>query len=399
MPRDDFGLSVYYMYASPREHHEWACTSFTCPSSATGGGYIPSPTSSLIFLSQSVFGIQAHRDPILHFSSLEASINCHPSHRRETDSMADSVEKPGAPSPSIAPVPSKKDASSTPSTTKPAAQTAVVGVKQFDRFVLRLNKLLSTPGGIASTLSTVNYALYILTHFSPRLSKLPVPLLSSLFTPSAKPTATLNPNGLPPVAALATLLAQTRTTLRLFGTLPLYAWLRSLLINGGGPKPGADPVLHRIAVLQASGYFIFQALENICVLVDHGIVSSGVVAALNRGERTTARVYKVAFRAWLGAILCDFLRLGREAQIEGRRREARRKLQADGHEIAINQDEEDAKVDRKWWSDLIIASAWLPMAAHFGSSNGIPGWNIGAMGVCGLVAGGERFVGLWKATA
>lgn len=203
---------------------------------------------------------------------------------------------------------------------------------------------------------------------------------------------------MPPVAALATLLSQTRTTLRLFATFPLYAWLRTLLVQGG-PKPGADPVLHRIALLQSSSYLVFQALENICVLADHGVVSERIIAAMNFGEKSTARVYKVAYRAWLGGILCDFLRLAREAQVEGRRREARRKLRADGHETAIYQDEEDAKADRKWWSDLIIASAWLPMAAHFSSNTGLPGWNLGVMGVCGLVAGGERIAGLWGATA
>ena len=74
-------------------------------------------------------------------------------------------------------------------------------------------------------------------------------------------------------------------------------------------------------------------------------------------------------------------------------------MQQDGRAVAAYQDEEDKKVDAKWWMDLVIASAWLPMALHYSSSSGgIPGWNLGWMGLCGLVAGGQRAQGLWRAT-
>jgi hypothetical protein len=103
-------------------------------------------------------------------------------------------------------------------------------------------------------------------------------------------------------------------------------------------------------------------LENISFLADNGIVSSKAIAFLNRGETTTARVYLWAYRAWLGGVSCDFLRLGREAQLESRRRATRAKMVEEGKAVAIYQDEEDAKVDAKWWTDLMIASAWFPMA-------------------------------------
>jgi hypothetical protein len=48
----------------------------------------------------------------------------------------------------------------------------------------------------------------------------------------------------------------------------------------------------------------------------------------------------------------------------------------------------------------MIAGAWFPMALHFSSSTGgLPGWNLGWMGLCGLVAGGGRAKALWAATA
>jgi hypothetical protein len=210
-------------------------------------------------------------------------------------------------------------------------------------------------------------------------------------------TTTLVADGaVPAIAALAQIVSRARTTLRLFGLFPLYAWLRSLLT---GPKAGTDPVLHRIALLQASSYFTYQALENISFLADNGIVSSKAISFLNRGDSTTARLYLWAYRAWLGGVSCDLLRLGREAQLESRRRTTRAKMVEEGKAVAIYQDEEDAKVDVKWWTDLMIASAWFPMALHFSSATGgVPGWNLGWMGVCGLVAGSTRASGLWAAT-
>lgn len=211
-------------------------------------------------------------------------------------------------------------------------------------------------------------------------------------------TATLvNAGAVPPIAALAVLISKARTTLRLFGCFPLYAWLRTLL---AGPKPGSDPVLHRIAILQASSYFTYQALENISLLADSGVVGPAFISAINRGDSKTARVYLWAYRAWLGGVSCDFLRLAREWQLESGRRTTRARMQAEGRAIAEYQDDEDAKFDKRWWTDAMIASAWFPMALHFSSSTGgLPGWNLGWMGLCGLVAGSTRVTQLWASTA
>lgn len=163
-----------------------------------------------------------------------------------------------------------------------------------------------------------------------------------------------------------------------------------------GPKPGSDVVLHRIALAQASSYFVYQVLENLCVLADHGVVPPAVIARLNRRDPTTGRLYTTAYRFWLAGVSCDFLRLAREAQNLNTKRAARSSVEKS--EVGVR--EEDERVDRRWWMDAAIASAWFPMALHFsGVTGGVPGWNIGLMGVCGIVAGGERMRGLWKATA
>ncbi|KAJ4294206.1 hypothetical protein N0V90_007896 [Kalmusia sp. IMI 367209] len=303
--------------------------------------------------------------------------------------MSDEVAKPGAPSPHAA----DKAAEFKKSVSVPS--NAVSAVKQVDRLILRLNKLIATPGGLSAFLSTSNYVLYILAYLQPKtpsLASIYARLLALLKLSSKAPTVVLASNtaAVPPFAALAQLLSKCRTTLRLFGTLPLYAWLRTLL---AGPKPGADLVLHRIALLQASSYFTYQLLENICVLADHTVIPSSFIARLNRGTPTTARLYTIAYRSWLAGVSCDFLRLAREAQNISRKRAAR------SDDERVEAKEEDERVDKRWWMDLAIAGAWFPMALHFSSlTGGVPGWHMGWMGVCGLVAGGERMRGLWRAT-
>jgi hypothetical protein len=303
-------------------------------------------------------------------------------------------------------------------------RSALDGLKKVDQTLLRLNKydthvalprhspaqanpharLLASPGGLSAFLSTFNYTLYILAYLqskSTTLSAVATTILDFIRPAcnDAKIASTplLAAAGVPPVAALAVLISKARTTLRLFGLFPLYAWLRTLV---RGPKADADAVLHRIALLQASSYFTYQALENVGLLADSGVISPVTIARINRGDPTTARLYTWAYRAWLGGVSCDFLRLAREWQVEGKRRSVRKQMQSEGRALAEYQDVEDAKFDKKWWTEAMIASAWLPMALHFSSATGgVPGWNLGWMGLCGLVAGGGRMKALWAGTA
>lgn len=68
-----------------------------------------------------------------------------------------------------------------------------------------------------------------------------------------------------------------------------------------------------------------------------------------------------------------------------------------GAEDAKNVTEEDASVDKKWWSQLFVASSWLPMAVHYSVEGGI-GLNLGIVGLLGVMAGAETFRAQWEAT-
>jgi hypothetical protein len=94
-----------------------------------------------------------------------------------------------------------------------------------------------------------------------------------------------------------------------------------------------------------------------------------------------------SYRAWLASLVCDLFRLAREAQITREQRGERARLTK----------EEEAK-DGNWWGDLVATCGWLPFAAHASIEGGLPGFNLGIMGLCGLVAGYRRTGQLWEAT-
>ncbi|KAF2203512.1 hypothetical protein GQ43DRAFT_438761 [Delitschia confertaspora ATCC 74209] len=288
-----------------------------------------------------------------------------------------------------------KHVSAPSNVTGPSSSVSSLG-KQLDRAILRLNQVISTPGGLNSFLSTFNYTLYILAYLqtthSHTIKRHARTLLVLLNYGRSKPDATIlvtDAGAVPPVAALAGLISRARTTLRLFGLFPLYAWLKALL---KGKKEGEDPVLHRVALLQCISYIVYQALENIAVLGDNGVLSPSTISRFNKGDSTTTRIYLWAYRAWLAGVTCDFLSLARRAQREKEKREKRGS--ASQEEI-----EEDRKTDSGWWREFVVAAAWFPMALHYSGEKGIPGWNLGWLGVTGWVAGLGRTKGYWDATA
>lgn len=141
---------------------------------------------------------------------------------------------------------------------------------------------------------------------------------------------------------------------------------------------------------------MFQLLENIALLQDNAVLSQSLTARWNKSG-STAKIYLWSYRAWLFGVVCDFLRLGREAQLSSQKRSERSSSQSFGQDVkdlAQSVKEEDSK----WWSDLVVPVSWLPVALHSGSETGLPGMNLGIMGVCGAMAYLGRARGLWEQT-
>ncbi|KAK5107527.1 hypothetical protein LTR62_001057 [Meristemomyces frigidus] len=303
--------------------------------------------------------------------------------------MSDPVAEPGAPT-GAPKIPEANEKSVSAEVQKRVPNRLLRLAASPDSVLLRLNKILAQPGGLPAFLSTFNYTLYLLAYLE---TKVPASLKVRLYqllnrttsTPSLAPTT---PGAPSPIMNLALMIGSARTTLRLFGLLPMYAGLRRLM---QGPKPGQDQVLYMNSVVQLGMYMTFQFLENVALLTDNKILPASYTAKYTaRSGGTTAKIYLWAYRAWFGGILCDFVRLGREAQLEASKRSS------SGSEVSVKDNE---KTDQEWWSQAVVPMAWTPMAAHCATEGGIPGFNVGIMGASGFMAGLGKVSDLWAKTA
>ncbi|KAI8632207.1 hypothetical protein F5Y19DRAFT_472230 [Xylariaceae sp. FL1651] len=138
----------------------------------------------------------------------------------------------------------------------------------------------------------------------------------------------------------------TRTTLRLFGLLPLYVKAGKLMRD----SQGMDKILYAIAIVQCSFFATFQLLER-AFLTDERVLPKRGLARMTGG---VASMYKLAHRAWFLGIMCDFVQLMREAQIFFRRNHI------DKSEIT----EVEAEKAAQWYYDRIRPLAWLPIGWH-----------------------------------
>ncbi|TKA64377.1 hypothetical protein B0A55_10346 [Friedmanniomyces simplex] len=304
--------------------------------------------------------------------------------------MSDPTTEPGAPSAGVSSdIPPAAEKSVAAEAKKRAPPRLLQLAATPDRVILRLNKLLATPGGLSSFLSTFNYTLYLLAYLESKSGSLRTKLFQLLNRTSAVPALTSQGAQASHIAALGTMLSSTRTTLRLFGLFPMYAWLRQLM---QGPKPGQDQVLYTTAVTQCLLYMTFQFLENVGLLTDYkALPGSATTRWTASSGGTTKKIYLWSYRAWMGGVLCDVVRLLREAQLERNKRSQR-----GGSEVSVKEDEE---VDKKWWSQMVVPLSWLPVAMQFSKEGGIPGFNLGIMGACGAMAGLGKAADLWASTA
>lgn len=213
-----------------------------------------------------------------------------------------------------------------------------------------------------------------------------LPLQEKLFNSFGRTShPTHSSSGVSGIAALATLLSTTRMALRLMGLPPLYAWLRHLL---RGPQHGQGHILFATALMQCVLSMAFQIVENVALLIDRNVLSPRIIGRSNQTE-FTKRMYIWSARAWLAGVLCDFVRLAREYQLRSNRSGKR----------SSASEENKSKAREDWWSEILVPLGWMPVAIHFSLTDGLPGFNLGMMGLTGGVAGLGRFAKLWRATA
>lgn len=245
-------------------------------------------------------------------------------------------------------------------------------INSLDHFMLRLNKLLTPMKDVGSILTTFNYTLYLLAYLDAKLSSFRGKIVA-LVSPTSRLHGTVAAES-SSFAKLGSLIYETRTTLRLFGLIPLYARARELM---QGRKPDEDRITYLIEVLRCAFDTAFHLLENVAFLIQHGVLSSHFAF----GKRVSS-LYTLAHRAWFVGVSLKLVSLFRYAQLEFRKSVSDNKGESGG------------------WTDLIVPLAWLPLSWQ------LAGWtesafsdsHLGIHGVIGVLMDLGRTEKLWEAT-
>ncbi|KAJ9206467.1 hypothetical protein DTO166G4_7991 [Paecilomyces variotii] len=283
-----------------------------------------------------------------------------------------------------------------------ARQQVVKVLSQTDTTIERINTLLSTSGGQESVLASINYsshALHYLLFSAPSVAlrnhlRL---LLRQKFNRNHAVASSESKTSSPsssPLLALSSLMSETRYNLRLFGLIPLWAWGSAVL-----KAPPSDPVLRAVAFLQVFVNVVYQALENVAYLASKGIFPKSFVE--RRGG--IDKWYIWSTRAWLGHVLLEFVRLGRETVLRKAKyaelEKAKTELDDKAALAAVLQQEETRRQEiRAFRKSLVNNLAWAPLCIHWSVEQGI-GIPPSLTGFISFIAGAWGLYDRWQATA
>jgi hypothetical protein len=280
-----------------------------------------------------------------------------------------------------------------------------------------IRSLLSTSSGLETVLSTINSASHALHYI---LASAPARELRSrlqtllLLLPTessiqlsrrraiASPSLSAAPSQSSPAAllTLSSLISEARFTLRLLGLISLWSWGSATV-----KSPPADYVLRTVAFLQIFANMVYQILENIAYLASKGIAGKRLVSRCGGVKKW----YLWSTRAWLGYVILDFAKLGREYSLRKEQSREQKSIQQSAQgivETAIDvargkggENEEARKQEvRKWKKSLFTNLAWTPLFLHWSVEQGIgvpDSWT----GFLSLVAGTWNVHDSWTASA
>ncbi|QDS77256.1 hypothetical protein FKW77_003590 [Venturia effusa] len=273
---------------------------------------------------------------------------------------------------------------------KPGSSAIASLLRNGDRTVGKLSKILSTPSGTDRLLATTCYTLTLvsatinnaLTNNIEKIAEEFAEKASLALEPGESVIATFP---VPPLAQhlaslstssqkLASLISDYRIFTRLWGLLGLYAWGKSTYLN-----PPSDPLLKKIAYAQVVGNICFQALENLAYLASKGIIT--------RDAATQSRDWKWSSRFWMSHVCLDFARLYRTRVLRDARVDDR-VGEEEGKEVKASRKEEEAT----WWREFIVDACYFPMTVHW-STDGV--LSPSQVGFLGSVAGATSLRYLW----
>ncbi|KAI1927973.1 hypothetical protein LOZ65_002186 [Ophidiomyces ophidiicola] len=265
-------------------------------------------------------------------------------------------------------------------------------LSNVDATALRLSRhgLISTSYSEEAVFATVGYSADILHHalFSPPIRTILSRLRSRLGFSSLNAQPNNSPDApTPSLLALAALMSETRTALRLLGLIPLWEWGSATV-----KSPPADGVLRGVAFAQVFVNIVYQFMENVAFLASKGVIPQRIIQRWGG----IGKWYIWSTRAWLGHVVLELVRLWRERSLAQRKQAA----QAGTAVGVLDAKEQSVEASRRraWKKSLINNLAWFPLCVHWSLENGA-GVPDGIIGVLSMAATAWKISDLWKATS
>ncbi|KAI4246645.1 MAG: hypothetical protein L6R42_009845 [Xanthoria sp. 1 TBL-2021] len=265
-------------------------------------------------------------------------------------------------------------------------------LSQSNDHIHHLNRLLTTTPSVDLILSTTSYTLALLSTLLPSDHNIPLTRAQPLHHR---------------LSNLTSLLSETRTTLRLFGLIPIYTWAHSTYHS---PNPNPTPstlstpstlISRYITTTQILAGIAFQILENLAYLGDKNI--------LPISTKRRSKYWLWCCRAWALHVFLELakLLLLRWRFVNDAPTPAAKPIDAEKSSVegvvqtTQMQDQRDlaAKKEQEatWWRDFKINLAYAPMTLHYSLANGL--LNDSTVALCGILASYWGLKGAWIRSA
>ncbi|KAL9626415.1 MAG: hypothetical protein Q9204_007326 [Flavoplaca sp. TL-2023a] len=279
---------------------------------------------------------------------------------------------------------------------KPLHRTPNVYLSQSNNHIHHFNRLLSSTPTLDLILSTTSYTLA---------------LISTLVPSSLSPNPSIRSHLLRHrLSSLSSLLSETRTTLRLFGLIPIYTWAVSTFQTSqpntnttnnplSNPLSNPENLTHSLTLTQILAGITFQILENLAYLGDKNILP------LSPARRS--KYWLWCCRAWAVHVFLEIFKLllsrpqiFQEPQIPPTDSTNAEKSSSDATQPASTppQQQTTTKTERETYHrNLKINLAYAPMTLHYSFPNGL--LNDSTVALCGVLASWWGLQGAWARMA
>jgi hypothetical protein len=253
-----------------------------------------------------------------------------------------------------------------------------------DARITRLSKILSTSGGVDSTLTLVGYSLFFVSSQLSNLQNLELKILSRLVARNASDIALKHGSASivrladleSSMKLLAGMCSDFRTFTRLWGLLGIYAMVKRNYID-----PPKDVILNAVAWTQTFALGSYYVYENGYYLAGKGVLKGWTAGDIKEWAKTSLKMF-------LAYVVLEYVRLYRTRQLlEVKRAKA----------VSAKDNDEIEKEEAVWWRTAVMDIAYTPLGMHWASENGMlsDGWAGALMSMVGLI----KFRAAWALTA